>query len=165
MTPRASRHRTWVQKMNAVLRRDTALGLKALDLFCGAGGLSLGFWACGFDVMGIDRSADALKTYARNLGKADCDELGDKTALPRADVVIAGPPCQPWSRAGKRLGEQDERDGLAIVTRAVGEIRPVAEQPGQLVEGMGVSPRGEGVATPHLTASYAPGTVRCQVKR
>ena len=112
--------------MNAVLRRDTALGLKALDLFCGAGGLSLGFWACGFDVMGIDRSADALKTYARNLGKADRDELGDKTALPRADVVIAGPPCQPWSRAGKRLGEQDERDGLAIVTRAIGEIRPVA---------------------------------------
>ena len=80
----------------------------------------------GFDVAGIDRNADSVGTYTRNLGEASCTELDDETALPHADAIIAGPPCQPWSRAGKRLGQSDERDGLAIVARAVREIRPVA---------------------------------------
>ena len=118
--------RTWLREMHSLLHRETNLGMTALDLFCGAGGLSMGFWAQGFDVMGIDRSVDAVKTYTHNLGEATCAELNEQTALPRADLVIAGPPCQPWSRAGKRLRERDERDGLAIVARAVREIRPVA---------------------------------------
>ena len=86
----------------------------------------MGFWACGFDVVGIDHSADAVSTYASNLGDADCAELDDAAEFPSADVIIAGPPCQPWSRAGKRLGEQDERDGLTITIRAVRKVRPVA---------------------------------------
>ena len=84
----------------------------------------MGFWAHGFDVTGMDWSADAVETYTRNLGQATCAELSDETALPHAEVVIAGPPCQPWSRAGKGLREQDERDGLAVVARAIREIRP-----------------------------------------
>ena len=112
--------------MNSLLRRETTLGLKALDLFCGAGGLSLGFWACGFEVEGIDHSSDAVSTYSINLGKADCADLSDVSGVPDADVIIAGPPCQPWSRAGKRLGEQDERDGFDITMQVVQKIRPVA---------------------------------------
>ena len=52
--------------------------------------------------------------------------MGQAYGLPRADVIVAGPPCQPWSRAGKRLGEQDERDGLAITIQAVQRVRPLA---------------------------------------
>ena len=112
--------------MNSLLMPENSLGPSALDLYCGAGGLSLGFRAGGFEVTGIDWNADAVATYNRNLGGAFCRELNDETPLPEADVVVAGPPCQPWSRAGKRLGEQDERDGLATVVSAVRRIRPTA---------------------------------------
>ena len=54
-------------------------------------GLSLGFWACGFEVEGIDHSADAVSTYSINLGKADCANLSNASGLPNADVIIAGP--------------------------------------------------------------------------
>lgn len=112
--------------MNAALRRETSTGLQVLDLYCGAGGLSLGFWANGFEVFGIDRNPDAVRTYATNLGRAECAELTNESDFPDADIVIAGPPCQPWSRAGSGLGEQDKRDGLALVLRAVRQIQPAA---------------------------------------
>ncbi len=118
--------RGWVSEMNSRLRRGERSGFKALDLFCGAGGLSLGFWACGFDVRGIDYNHDAVKTYAKNLGTAECMDLNEPRNLPSADVVIAGPPCQPWSRAGKRLGEQDGRDGLSVALRAIRQVQPMA---------------------------------------
>ena len=117
---------SWVSELNSQLRRETDLGLKALDLFCGAGGLSLGFWACGFDVVGIDSNADAVSTYSINLGDVDHADLKEALEVSRADVIIAGPPCQPWSRAGKRLGEQDDRDGLAVTMQAVRKIKPAA---------------------------------------
>ena len=122
----AKARRSWVQDMEARLRRKTTLGLSVLDLFCGAGGLSLGFWACGFDVAGMDRCVDAVTTYAKNLGKVDCVDVNDTSRFPNADVIVAGPPCQPWSRAGKRLGERDERDGLATTIRAVEAVLPTA---------------------------------------
>ncbi|WP_419915908.1 DNA cytosine methyltransferase [Candidatus Poriferisodalis sp.] len=97
-----------------------------LDLYCGAGGLSLGFWASGFDVVGIDENLDSVRTFELNLGEARRETLDEESTLPAADVVIAGPPCQPWSRAGKRLGATDKRDGLRVVSRAVDCLRPSA---------------------------------------
>ena len=118
--------RTWVQEMNALLKPQANPVLEALDLFCGAGGLSLGFRACGFGVKGIDLCQDAVSTYAANVGRAACRDLSTVTEWPSVDVVIAGPPCQPWSRAGLRKGGQDDRDGLGIVLGAVREVRPLA---------------------------------------
>ncbi len=126
MTPPSKLHRSWVQGLNSRLQRETSLELKALDLFCGAGGLSLGFWANGFDVTGIDHGADAVMTYSRNLGSAECTDINESVDLPQADIVIAGPPCQPWSRAGKRLGEQDKREGLTFTMEAVRKLQPTA---------------------------------------
>ena len=40
--------------------------------------------------------------------------------------MIAGPPCQPWSRSGRRRGVDDSRDGLPIVRAAVRDILPLA---------------------------------------
>ena len=123
---RAANQAGWVSELNSGLRREGSVELKALDLFCGAGGLSLGFWASGFDVVGIDSNHDAVRTFSHNLGAALCATIDERTDLPGAELVLAGPPCQPWSRAGKRLGERDEREGLRLVTLAVERVRPIA---------------------------------------
>ena len=120
----ATRYRSWKQYVNSFLRPEYSDGLKVLDLFCGSGGLSLGFEASGFDVFGIDVDTDAVATYAHNLGDAVRANLNDDVPLPRTDVIIAGPPCQPWSRAGRGMGARDERDGLALVEHAVLNLRP-----------------------------------------
>ena len=124
--PRSKIRPTWVQDLNSGFKREAALDLSALDLFCGAGGLSLGFWASGFDVAGIDRDCDVMQTYSRNFSSGRCADLGDLNEFPDAHLVIAGPPCQTWSRAGKRLGAQDDRDGFLITLQAVKQIRPIA---------------------------------------
>jgi len=49
------------------------------------------------------------------------DMLG---ALPYADVVLGGPPCQPYSSAGKRLGVDDARDCVPDFCAAIEAVRP-----------------------------------------
>lgn len=91
-------------------------GTKFASLYCGAGGLDLGFMAAGFQcIAAFDADAVAVATYNRNLGRhaatADlrsCDP--DVTnALKRADLLLAGPPCQGFSTAG-RNDPGDERN-------------------------------------------------------
>ena len=117
---------TWLQNLNSSLRPDKQLGLHVLDLFSGAGGFSLGFHACGFSVFGIDSNTDAVETYSRTLGQALVADLTRTADLPRTDVLISGPPCQPWSRSGRQRGSQDERDGLPIIQSAVRQTSPLA---------------------------------------
>ena len=85
-----------------------------IDLFCGCGGLSLGFERAGFDVLlGIDNWGDALETFRLNHKhsqglQADISILQPKDVLPflngkTVDVIIGGPPCQGFSIAGKRI--------------------------------------------------------------
>jgi len=55
-----------------MLRREkrlTNLSLNVVDLFCGAGGLSLGFQKAGFDLLlAADNDAKAIQTYRKNIG-------------------------------------------------------------------------------------------------
>ena len=120
------RRGSWVQQINSRFSRRSVSSLKVLDLFCGAGGLSLGFWTSGFDVVGMDWNPDAVESYMLNLGEAHCVDVNHSQTMPAADVIVAGPPCQPWSRAGKRMGASDTRDGLAVVMRIVEAQRPRA---------------------------------------
>jgi DNA (cytosine-5)-methyltransferase 1 len=96
--------------------------LKAVDFFCGAGGMSYGLQAAGIDVLaGIDNAADCRKTYTSNvLGakfiKHDIStlsprELGLRLELRRndPDLIFAGcSPCQFWSkiRTDKKRSEK-----------------------------------------------------------
>ena len=92
-------------------------GPTAVDLFCGAGGLSLGLERAGFDVLvGADSDEWAVRTHEANLpGLSWCGDLSDPSEFLRAldawgirsvDLVAGGVPCQPFSRAGQsRLRE------------------------------------------------------------
>lgn len=96
----------------------------AVDLYCGAGGFSLGFAALGFRITGFDSDKDSVATFSANVGEAQSVDLHTQVPLPKADVLIAGPPCQPWSRAGKRRGEMDARDGFPSIIRAIEVVEP-----------------------------------------
>jgi site-specific DNA-cytosine methylase len=90
--------------------------------------MDLGFAAAGFrGVYACDIDAAAVETYRRNLGEHA--EVADLTRLepehiPDADVWIAGPPCQPYSIAGKRRGSFDPRDMWPHVLRLLAARRP-----------------------------------------
>jgi DNA (cytosine-5)-methyltransferase 1 len=87
----------------------------ALDLFAGAGGLSEGFESAGFRIaLAVDGDRHAAQTYRANHPGVPVVEgdVGDLTqervrelgvGATRIDAVIAGPPCQGYSAAGKRL--------------------------------------------------------------
>ena len=72
-----------------------------LDLFAGCGGLSLGFEAAGFKTIGYEMNPDAAATYKANL-KGNCfvEKLTLDFEYPQADIIIGGPPCQPFSVGG-----------------------------------------------------------------
>jgi len=87
--------------------------LVVADLFCGAGGLSHGFQRAGFQVsFAADCNPAALETYRANFShKASSVDLARPIEIPRADVVVGGPPCQGFSSAGARRAD-DHRNSL-----------------------------------------------------
>ncbi|MHB8295752.1 MAG: DNA cytosine methyltransferase [Acidimicrobiales bacterium] len=106
--------------------------MRTLDVFSGAGGLSIGLEQAGFEIVaGAEWDADACETFAKAHPTADVLE-GDVNAMSfgawkgRADVVVGGPPCQPWSTGGKRLGADDPRDGWPSFLRVLREVGPRA---------------------------------------
>ena len=93
-----------------------------VDLFCGCGGLSLGFHQAGYKVLaGIDHDKPALQTYKKNLNTHALDlDLADdnwvkqcekEIGRSKVDVLIGGPPCQGYSLTGTR-NPNDPRNKL-----------------------------------------------------
>lgn len=98
---------------------------KVLDLFAGCGGLALGFEAVGFETVGYEKEIDAVKTYNSNLhGICHEEELTTEIVFPDVDIIIGGPPCQPFSVGGKQNGLNDSRDGFPIFINAVKQQKP-----------------------------------------
>ncbi len=113
-------------KINKILKpkADKRLPL-VIDLFAGCGGLALGFEAQGFETLGYEMDKDCCETYNKNLtGKCIQQFLDVNSDFPKAEIVIGGPPCQPFSVRGKQKGLADERNGFPAFIAAVEKAKP-----------------------------------------
>ncbi len=118
---------TYWEEINEKLkpRTDPKLNKTVVDLFAGCGGLSLGFEANGFKTIGFEMDAKACETYRQNLlGECFREQLSEESQYPQADIVIGGPPCQPFSVGGKQKGLKDSRDGFPIFLSAIRQLDP-----------------------------------------
>lgn len=108
-----------------------------LDLFCGCGGLSLGFEKAGYDVLlGIDIWEDALETYKFNHHNSNVlcadmstlvgDDVSTLLGTKSVDVIIGGPPCQGFSVAGKRIVDDERNKLYKGFVRMVAYFKPSA---------------------------------------
>lgn len=96
-----------------------------LDLFCGCGGLSLGFQNAGFNIVAaFDNWPEAIAIYKKNFDHPifnrnlnDTDDISDIQKF-SPDIIIGGPPCQDYSSAGHR----DESLGRANLTISFAQI-------------------------------------------
>jgi DNA (cytosine-5)-methyltransferase 1 len=112
------------------------MSFKAVDLFCGCGGLTTGLEASGFEVVaGIDQWADALKVYAKNHeGEQHAviqhDLSNEETTIElvrqfKPFLIAGGPPCQDFSSAGNRT-EGARADLTVNYANVISNIRPTA---------------------------------------
>ena len=110
---------------------------KAIDLFCGAGGLSTGLKKSGFRLcLGVDIDEKALKTYKCNLKrtkvlkedikKVTGERITELTGINRRDnFLLAGcPPCQGFSSLGKRDANDEKNELVYEYIRIINELEP-----------------------------------------
>ena len=125
---------TPVLKPERLMPKLHANGLSALSLFSGGGGLDLGFERAGFqhvasydvlDICGrtLRRNRPAWRVHSGTEG--DVTEV-EWTQYAGVDVIHGGPPCQPFSIAGKQRGASDERDMWPSFIAAVLTLTPAA---------------------------------------
>lgn len=107
------------------LHSDNSLTLNTtiVDLFCGAGGMSLGFEDAGFNVvLGVDFNSWACRTFAANVPAQvvvkNIEQIRDfnvfftRYGITEVAGIVGGPPCQGFSRVGKgRIRHQNRLNG------------------------------------------------------
>lgn len=106
--------------------------MKVVDLFCGCGGLSLGFEKAGMDVVaGYDNWNPAISTYMRNfthpikrLDLSDISIACEDISQYSPDMIIGGPPCQDFSSAGLRNEDNGRGDLTLSFANIVASLRP-----------------------------------------
>lgn len=109
----------------------------AIDLFCGVGGMSLGFEQAGFDIVGAyDLESVNVEYHRRNFPhtssfEADVSKLSGssireetKLGLTELDVLFGGPPCQGFSAIGQRRQDDIRSRLLHEFARLVDELQP-----------------------------------------
>ena len=109
--------------------------LTTIDVFAGAGGLSLGFEQAGFmPTLGVDSDERAMAAYSMNFPNANT-HIGDVDFLTGSDllqaagtgscsVMIGGPPCGAFSFGGLRRKDDDRRELVSEFGRLVREVAP-----------------------------------------
>ena len=132
--------------------------LSVVDLFCGAGGLSFGFQRAGFRIAyAADFNRSAVDTYNSNFDhRAELMDISQSPSIPKADVVIGGPPCQGFSSAGARRHGDHRNNLVRTFAEIVAAFRPKAFV-FENVEGFLTGENGKRVLdllSPLLTAGY-----------
>lgn len=106
--------------------------LTTLELCAGAGGQALGLEQAGIEHSGlIEIDGHACETLRLNrpqwkVMQEDLNKFTDAAAFKGADIVSGGLPCPPFSKAGKQLGENDERNLFPAAIDIVDQLRPRA---------------------------------------
>lgn len=107
----------------------------AIDLFCGAGGLSEGLGQAGFETrVGVDFDKNAIATFKLNHPKAAAilgdvadvtgDQLKHLAGTDDIDLIAGGPSCQGFSTHGKRIQDDPRNFLFKHFVRLVDEVRP-----------------------------------------
>lgn len=116
---------SYINLINTILTPKITEKALVLDLFAGCGGLSLGFEAAGFETIGYEMNPDAAATYNANLkGHCFVEKLTLNFEYPKAEIVVGGPPCQPFSVGGNQNGINDSRNGFPFFIDAIKKIKP-----------------------------------------
>lgn len=111
--------------------------MNAIEICCCSGGMALGFRRAGIEfTLAFDKDPEAVASYEANLGlrpiQIDVHDLlrlllaGISPVTGSIDLVVADPPCTPWSTAGLQQGLADERDCLRTIIEIVQILRPRA---------------------------------------
>lgn len=108
-----------------------------IDLFCGAGGLSVGFERAGFKcIFANDIEKDFVETFRANHPHAEAllDDIRnltgkvifEKTGLRKSEIelIVGGPPCQGFSTVGKRWIDDPRNKLFKEYYRIVSEVEP-----------------------------------------
>lgn len=109
---------------------------KSIDLFCGAGGISVGFKEAGIkSFLGTDFDESACTTFAVNNPDIPvlCGDITDYTTKEniinigiknKVDIVCGGPPCQGFSLAGKRFIDDPRNQLFKHFVDVVEKVKP-----------------------------------------
>ena len=116
---------------------NDSIHYKAVSLFAGAGGCSLGFQQYGVEILAaFDICKEAVETYNYNflskkcqiedLASCDFNIIREKLGLKKGelDIVIGGPPCQGFTTAGRRSEDDARNRLLANYVSALKEFYP-----------------------------------------
>ena len=99
-----------------------------LDLYCGAGGFSLGMEMAGFKIIAaVDHSPVHCLTHKYNF--PDCDTFHSPVSRIdlskyNPDVIIGGPPCTSFSMAGKQAPDDYRSNEVHVFARKIVELQP-----------------------------------------
>lgn len=124
-------------------RKSSKKKYTVIDLFCGAGGLHIGFEKAGFEIkLCVDNNNLVEKTHNRNfphipiINKDICEiptsEIRKYLDSADIDIIIGGPPCQGFSTIGHRVSsdpkkraKKDPRNELVLkYARIINELKP-----------------------------------------